>query len=80
MGPTWMFMNLHKTADAAPTEDDDTLLIRCPRRQEIFRYWLYAGVRYCYRGKLEGAVSYGAVRFQSELDALLDSDSIVHET
>ena len=64
-----MFMNLHKTAESAPTEDDETLLVWCPRCKNTFSHWLYAGVRYRYMEKLEGAP-----RFQSELDAASDSE------
>ena len=63
----WLCMNLHPSADRAPTTDT-TFIIWCPRCQATFSNYLYASVRYQFTGKLEGAV-----RILSELDAGSDS-------
>ena len=65
----WLHMVLHRTSDLLPTNDNSTLIIRCPRCNQTWSHWLFAGARYRYVGQLEGAV-----RFQSELNAASDSD------
>ena len=59
----WLLMNVLVSTDRQPTEDD-TFVIICPLCQSTFCNFLCAGVRYQYRGKLEGATM-----LLSEMDA-----------
>ena len=65
---SWLFMNLHVSADRGETADG-TFVSWCPNCQVTFRNYLYACVRYQYLGKLENATM-----ILSELDAESDSE------
>ena len=51
----WMFTSLHLASDFPKTRDQSIIVwyLRCRR---IFSYWLYAAVRYSYKGQLGEAV------------------------
>ena len=59
----WLLMNILVSTDRQPT-NDDTFVIICPLCQSTFYNFLWAGVRYQFRGKL-----CGATQLLSELDA-----------
>ena len=64
----WMFMSLHVTADR-PETHDESIVVWCPRCRRTFSHWMYAAVRYSYKGQLEGAAL-----FLSELQTADASD------
>ena len=59
----WLLMNILVSTDRQPT-NDDTFVIICPLCQSTFHNFLWAVVRYQFRGKL-----CGATQLLSELDA-----------
>ena len=70
----WMFMSLHATADR-PETHDESIVVWCPRCRRTFSHWMYAAVRYSYKGQLEVAAMFLSEQQETEASDIEDSQS-----